>query len=61
MSVPDNVGSRITDLLDMTELKGRALSTGTHIENEIDWERVNNIVAKARETSLKNLRESIEA
>ena len=61
VSVPDNIGSRITDLLDMTELKGRALSTGTYIEGKIDWERVNNIVAKARETSLKNLRESIEA
>ena len=61
VSVPDNVGSRITDLLDMTELKGRALSTGTDIEGEIDWEHVNHIVAKARETSLKNLWESIEA
>lgn len=61
VSVPDNVGSRITDLLDMTELKGRALSTWTDIEGEIDWEYVNNIVAKARETSLKNLQESIEA
>ena len=61
VSVPNNVGSRITDLLDMTELKGRVLSTGTDIDGEINWERVNNIVAKARETSLKNLRESIEA
>lgn len=61
VSVPDNVGSRITDLLNMTELKGRALSTGTDIDGEIDWERVNNIVTKARKTSLKNLRESIEA
>lgn len=61
VSVPDNIGSRITDLLDMTELKERALPTGTDIDGEINWERVNNIVAKARETSLKNLRESIEA
>lgn len=45
----------------MTELKERALPTGTDIDGEINWERVNNIVAKARETSLKNLRESIEA
>ena len=47
VSVTDNVGSRITDLLDMTELKGRAMSTGTDIEGKIDWGRVNNIVAKA--------------
>lgn len=61
VSVPDNVGSRITDLLDRTGLQGRALSTCIAIDEKVDWERVDNIVAKARETSLKNLQESIEA
>ena len=61
VSVPDNVGSRITDLLDRTGLQGRALPTCIAIDEKVDWERVDNIVAKARETSLKNLQESIEA
>ena len=64
VSVPDNVGSRITDLLDRTGLKKRILSTVSTVaamELKVDWENVNNVVAKARETSLKNLRESIEA
>jgi len=48
----------------LTGLKKRILSTVSTVaamELKVDWENVNNVVAKARETSLKNLRESIEA
>ena len=61
VSVPDNVGSRITDLLDRTGLQVRALPTCIAIDEKVDWKRVNNVVAKAREVSLRNLQESIEA
>ena len=61
VSVPDNVGSRITDLLDRTGLQGRALPTCIAIDEKVNWKRVNNVVAKAREVSLRNLQESIEA
>ena len=61
VKVPDQVGSRITDLLDRTGLQERILTKDLDTEKDIDWDSVNAILDNARMASLHNLKESIES
>lgn len=59
----DKDGSRIFDLLDITNLQGRLVSNSTALEDmykDINWDCVNRVVYEERRKSLNNLKRFIE-
>lgn len=62
VEVPENVGSRITDLLNIFGLEKRILNSELLPENcSTDWLKVSEKMDKLRKSSLMSLQKSIEA
>lgn len=61
VSVPQSVGSRITNLLEETGIVNHCFNSEKLLEiDEIHWEDVNKIISKRRVESMRNLQHSLE-